>query len=370
MSGGNGGEEKTEKPTAQRLREARKKGDVAKSKDVTSAFVLFVALLLLLLAGNAATRVALLSERVLAAVARPSEFAMSTAAIGREAAWVGAVLSIIVVWVAAIAAGVAEFAQVGALLTMEKLKPSLAKLNPVDGLKRMFGMDNLAELLKTLIKTLIIGSAASLVIWLAIADLTNSVIRTVLPLAPRVGTGYALAIVKQHVDLVARLVQWSLTAFLAVAIGDVLWQRHRFIKKLRMSRRDIRQEFKQQEGDPLIRSSRRELHQQWANQNVVGAARSASVLVVNPTHVAIAIDYDPVRCPVPRVIGKGVDGVALEMRRAAGDAGVPIVRSVALARRLLDRVVVDAYIPVDLFDAMAAIIILLRKQPGALGARS
>jgi type III secretion protein U len=153
----------------------------------------------------------------------------------------------------------------------------------------------------------------------------------------------------------------TVAAFVLVALLDMVWQRHSFIKKMRMSRRDIRQEMKESEGDPYVKQQRQQAHMEWTQRNAQQAARQANVLVVNPTHVAIAIDYDRDDCPVPTVSAKGEDHVARAMREAAEEAGVPIVRNIELAHDLLARGAVGAIVPADLFDIVAEVILWARE---------
>src|SRR3546814_944798 len=133
-------------------------------------------------------------------------------------------------------------------------------------------------------------------------------------------------------SLSLQLLAWTCAVFLLVAAADRAWAHHRFIRKLRMSRRDIRQEHKDNEGDPMLRAQRRQLHEEWANQSAVGAAAKANVLLVNPTHLAVALDYDPEDCPVPVIAAKGEGTLAAAMRAAAEAEGVPIVRNVEIGR--------------------------------------
>jgi flagellar biosynthesis protein FlhB len=160
---------------------------------------------------------------------------------------------------------------------------------------------------------------------------------------------------------------WTLVTFLLVAALDTAYQRHAFTKKLRMSLRDIKQESKEAEGDPHVKQQRQQAHQEWSQRNAQQAARQANVLVVNPTHVAIAIDYDRETCPVPTVSAKGEDHVARAMREAAEEAGVPIVRNVPLARDLLARGEVGELVPADLFDIVAEVILWAREVRTVMG---
>jgi type III secretion protein U len=149
--------------------------------------------------------------------------------------------------------------------------------------------------------------------------------------------------------------------FLLVGVADMIYSRHRFIKKMKMSMRDIRQEHKDDEGDPHIKAHRREMHQEWANQNAIGATGGAAALLVNPTHLAIALDYDEEDCPVPVIAAKGEGPLADAMRAEAIRNDVPIIRNIATARRLWARGEIGEIVPEDMFDAIAEIILWARK---------
>jgi type III secretion protein U len=266
---------------------------------------------------------------------------------------------------AAIVGTVAEVLQTGPVLSFEKLKPDLSKLNPFEGIKRMFSMDNLVELAKTIAKTALLLFVGWLVIRSALPAILGMLPVAILPTAPGTGRDLALANLLQSRELTTALIGWTLASFLLVAVLDVAWVRHSHEKKLRMSLRDIRDEVKQDEGDPQMKGQRRQLHQEWAAQNNVAAARSAHVMVVNPTHIAIALDYDPSDCPVPVVAARGQGALAQAMREAAEQAGVPIIRNIDVARGLFDRCPVGEIVPEDMFDAIATIIIWARQQRDA-----
>jgi flagellar biosynthesis protein FlhB len=149
--------------------------------------------------------------------------------------------------------------------------------------------------------------------------------------------------------------------FAFVGMADWIYSKHKFIKKMKMSLRDIRQEMKDDEGDPHVKGRRREMHQEWANQNAVGAAGGASALLVNPTHIAIALDYDEQDCPVPVIAGRGQGALAAAMRAEAERNAVPIIRNVATARQLWARGEVGEIVPEEMFDAIAEIILWAKK---------
>lgn len=348
MAQKNDGGDKTERPTHKRLIDARKKGEVAKSKDVTSTVILIAwAVLGMLLAGYALRRMTQLFDLAFLTLQAPGPQAFETAI--RASGEVFVLLSLaFFVPVAAIGL-LTDFFQVGPVFQFERMKPKLEHMNPAEGLKRMFDADNLFEVGKSVLKTAILILVVLVVTAGQFRDLTA------LPLGD---AGSALgALGKVSFQLVAA----TAAAFILIAALDASYQRFSFLKKMRMSHRDIRQELKDTEGDPMIRSQRRQLHQEWANRNAVEAARTASVLVVNPTHIAIALDYDPTRHPAPVVAAKGEGPLAMEMRQAAEAAGVPVVRNVDLARALNARAEVDEIVPEDMFAAVAEVILWAQR---------
>jgi len=367
----NQGGDKTEKPTPKRLADARKKGDVAKSRDVTATATLLVWLFVLLFgAGFAGARLSALFDQGFVLIASDAPFANSATALGQAAFNLFLLLTAIALIPAAVTGMLSEFLQAGGVFTLEKIKPTLDKLNPAEGIKRLFSLDNLAELVKTLGKTLLIVFVTWLVMRGSLGDIIEKTGPLLQPTADTDGRPAAIAILAFTGQLLRSTLLWTFVVFLMVAVLDMAWQRHSYLKKMRMSLRDIRDEHKENEGDPLVKSNRRQLHEEWANQNAVGAARKANVMVVNPTHIAIAIDYDPETCPVPVMTAKGEGPLAQAMREAAEEEGVPIVRYVEVARGLFEHGAVDEIIPRDMFDAIAQIILWAKKVREEGGTRT
>jgi flagellar biosynthetic protein FlhB/type III secretion protein U len=356
MSDKNDGGDKTEKPTPKRLEDARKKGDVAKSKEVTSTVGLAVWLGLgTLVLGYAASRLAGLYESLFATIGQGwlhTGFAGAARAIGAQSAELALVLvAILLVPIAAVGLLI-DFLQAGPVLTFDKVKPKLDHMNPVEGVKRMFTIDSLIELLKSIAKTALLFLLGWLVVKSALPQIVGLARSPDLPVQTITAMLWSLTV---------KLLGFTVALFALVALLDAAYQRYSFTKKMRMSLRDIKQEMKESEGDPHIKQHRRQAHQEWSQQNAQQAARNANVLVVNPTHVAIAIDYDRETTPVPTIAAKGEDHVARAMRRAAEEAGVPIVRNIPLARDLLARAEVGEVIPSDLFDIIAEVIVWARE---------
>ncbi|NJR78484.1 type III secretion system export apparatus subunit SctU [Sphingomonas corticis] len=362
MAGKNDGGDKTEKPTPKRLADARKKGDVAKSKDVTATATLFVWLVIFIFgASYAGARIADLFQQSFLLVHSGQPFAVAAAGLGWSAIWAFLAICAVALIPAAVTGVLTEFLQSGGVFTTEKMKPSFEKLNPVEGLKRMFSMDNVIELLKTLAK----ASLVVFVIWLVLRGSLGEIVERTGPLlqpaAETDGRAAAASVLGYTGALMRQALLWTFAVFVIVAVLDLAWQKHSYLKKMRMSMRDIRQEHKENEGDPMLKGNRRQLHEEWASQNAVGAARGANVLVVNPTHIAIAIDYDSDSAPVPVVAAKGEGPLAQAMREAAEEAGVPIVRHVAVARKLYEDAAVEDIVPRDMFEAIAQIILWAKK---------
>ncbi|HSW08342.1 type III secretion system export apparatus subunit SctU [Aquabacterium sp.] len=356
MADKNDGGDKTEKPTSKKLEDARKKGDVSKSKEVTSAvgLVLWLAMVALL-TSYAVTRIATLYDALFATIAQgwaTTGFAGAARSIGGLAGELALTLTALLVVPAALIGLLTDFLQIGALLTFDKVTPKLEHMNPVEGVKRMFSLDNLIEVIKALAKTALLLLVGWLVVKSALPQIVNLARSPVLPPG---------AIGSLMWDLSLKLLGWTVALFALVAVLDAAYQRHSFMKKMRMSIQDIKREMKDGEGDPHVKQQRRQAAQESAQRNATQAARNANVLVVNPTHVAIAIDYDRENTPVPTIAAKGEDHVARAMRAAAEEAGVPIVRNIPLARDLLARSEVGEIIPADLFDIIAEVILWARE---------
>ena len=353
MAGDQNSGEKTERATPKKLRDARKRGEIAKSRDLTGTAALALLLVLFWIAsGWGAERLLALTREALAV--RPGDFDALLRLQGRDAVDVFVALSAVILLPVAAFGLLVEFLQAGPVFALEKLKPKLENLDPVAGVKRMFGMDNVVEVLKSIAKTAVIGVIGYLVVAATLDELVW---------LPERGPGHTVV---ATIGLLTRLAGWTLAVFVLLTLFDAAYQRFSFAKKMRMSIRDIRQEHKDQEGDPMLRGQRKQMHQEWAQEGPNAAAREASVLVVNPVHVAVAIRFDPEEVPVPVVTAKGRDEDARALREAANEAHVPVLRNELLARQLLHEVEAGEVIPEGLFDVVAAVIVWARETREAM----
>lgn len=337
------GADKTEKPTPKRIRDARKEGNVSKSRDLT-ATVLTLGWLVAgwLLMGFMYARMKELFEQALAAIRLPFQQAlMETAAIAFQTLlW----LSLPFLAMALMLGIAVEFLQVGPIASMKKVTPSLEKMNPVEGIKKMFSLDNLVELIKSILKSVALIGIGMYVLWKMMPDLV------LLPYGAPAQIGSAVW------HALVRIATWTIVVFFFISALDVWYQKFSYLKQLRMSRRDIKQEVKENEGDPYIKSRRRQLHQEWAQQNMLSAVRGANVVVTNPTHVAVALQYELGVTDLPVVVAKGEGAMAEAIKKAAEEAGVPILQNIPLARGLNEKVALDDYVDDEFFDAVAEVL--------------
>jgi type III secretion protein U len=337
-----GAQPKTEEPTPKRLRDARQRGDVWQSTDLSATVVLIV-FTLLAVAGVRPALAALtqaLGDAVVAAT-RPETDVLQR--VRQLMVWLG-IGSVIAAAVMTAVAALVSAIQVGGAFSATKLAPDLGKLDPIEGLKRMFSLRTLFELLRLLVKLLAIG----LMLWV--------LARSQLPLlaqAERIPLLSWLLIGGQHIEALLML---SCLVFGAVALADVAYQRWDYRRRHRMTKEEVRREYKEREGDPILRGRRRQLHQELAFNDMLSRVRTASVVVVNPTHVAVALHYDPQETPIPMVVAKGEGEVARAIRQAAEEAGVPVYRDVSLARALQGQTPINDYIPDDLIEPVAHVL--------------
>jgi flagellar biosynthesis protein FlhB len=238
-----------------------------------------------------------------------------------------------------------EFLQTGPIVTLEKMLPRMSHLNPAEGVKRMFAMDNLVELIKSILQTSILLLIAAWVVMHSMDEIAD------LPLSN------PLKIVEAISYLVLRVFGWTCLAFVLMTFADAAYQHHSFTKKMKMSMRDIREEIKKSEGDPMVKNTRRQLAKEWSEENATQAARDANVVVVNPTHVAVALVYKPEEQKVPLISARAEEELALAMREAAEDSKIPILRNEQLARALLAAKTEDDVVPRELFNIVAEVII-------------
>jgi type III secretion protein U len=341
--------DQTEKPTPKRLKDARKEGNVAKSRELSGTVTLLCWLVAVWLALPLVRgQLQELFQRFIDAIGTAAEAGprglASLYQLGWQAFKTLLLVSVPLLVGVALVGLLIEFLQVGGLFTLKRIQPNAEHLNPAEGVKRMFSQNNLVEVVKSLFKTAALVAVFVLVLMRVMGEIMR------LPLGVPEDVGAA------HWHALMWLAIWTICVFALLSVLDALYQRYAFIKKLRMSRRDIRQELRDTEGDALVKGRRRQLHQEWAQQNMLEAVRKASAVVVNPEHIAVAILYEPGSTELPVVCAKGEDYEAQLIRETAEQAGVPIMRNVELARGLHEKVGLDEYISAEFFRAVAELL--------------
>jgi flagellar biosynthetic protein FlhB len=336
--------QKTEDPTQKRLEEARKKGDVAKSQDVPAWFLLMTAAGIVAGAGPVARQIADPLVRILD---HPHAFHLANGgAMALMHALVMALLPPVGMIFATLLVGsvIGHVIQVPPLWTFEKMKPDLDKLSPAKGLGRMFGAQGWMNLLKAALKIVAVGGAMVYAIWPQASRLTEA---GALDVSALLGLAQTLA---------GRMFIAALIAIGVIAGLDYFWQRMSFMNRMRMSRRDIRDEVKQSEGDPAIRAKLRMIRMERSKKRMLANVPKATVIINNPTHYSVALRYEPDKDAAPVCVAKGVDEVALRIREVGKEAGVPMIENVPLARALYASVEVDDAVPREHFEAVAKVI--------------
>lgn len=338
-------QEKTEKATPKKRQESRKKGQVAKSADINAALVLFVSVLFLAFMGSWMGERLLhlfthsLDKKLLYDVTETSipklfwELSMEVAVI------------LAPVMIAAMFAGVlGNYLQVGFLLSTEAIQMKLERINPLSGFKRIYSVRALVELTKSLLKILLIGGVTFFILWIerdVYLRMSLVSIESSLPVfgGLAIKMGFAASIV-----------------LLFLAFLDYMYQKYDFEKNIRMSKQDIKDEYKKSEGDPKIKGKIKEKQRQMAMRRMMQEVPKADVIITNPTHYAICLKYDDSGMDAPVVVAKGVDLIAQKIKEIGKEHEVVTVENKPLARTLYARVDIGQVIPEDLFKAVAEIL--------------
>ncbi|UFU01040.1 flagellar biosynthesis protein FlhB [Radiobacillus kanasensis] len=337
--------EKTEKATPKKRQDARKKGQVAKSQEVSTAILLFFIFLTFVVTGGFMKDIMLaffrtsFSEYVLLDVTEKTVehiFLESTIEISKALAPIMGIALIV---------GVASnLAQVGFLYTTEPLKAKLNKLDPIQGAKRIFSVRALVELVKSILKIAVVGCVTFAILWMNKEEmmlLSHKDVQSALAFFGNITIQMGLA---------------ASVALLILAVFDYAYQKFDHEKNLRMSKNDIKDEYKNIEGNPLIKSKIKEKQRQMAMRRMMSEIPQADVVITNPTHYAIAIKYDETKADAPYVVAKGVDFVAFRIREVAKANDVMLVENRPLARALYAQVEIGQAIGEDFFQQVAEIL--------------
>jgi flagellar biosynthetic protein FlhB len=354
MAEGNDGASRSEEATPRRLEEARKEGDVPKSVELSQVCALAGAFGAVAMGGGAMAHG--FADQLLPFIAHPDQIQLHGAA-GQAVIWqvmMAAAPALVTVMGATMLAGIGgNVMQSGVLFTTAKLKPSLSKISLGEGFKRVFGIDGLTSFLRSVLKVVLVSAVA----WWVLAPRATE-LPGLVAMDPSVLLPYAAGI--------ARSLMFAVIALLALgSVIDFIWQRQRFMERMKMTKEEVKEDYRQSEGDPHIKARQRQIRAERARRRMIQQVPKATVVVMNPTHYAVALRYEQGETPAPQCVAKGMDAVALRIREVAEGAGVPIIEDAPLARALYANVEVDQIIPHQHYEAVAKIVgfILAAKRP-------
>lgn len=345
---------KTEEPTQKRLEDAHSKGQFAVSREISNLVLVVMAIVIVtaIVPGMLKT----LKDRLAFYLGEFYQLPMDSGNVGliMERVARDAVLAIWLPLLLLAAGGIAaSILQTGWHVTWEPLKPDLNKLNPLNGLKRLFNLSNQAvELAKNIAKLVVVGAAAYLALnpmMITIEHFTGMPMESLLHEA----SGISFSVLTN-----------IFMVLLVIAGGDLFWQRHEYNKKMKMTKQEVKEEYKQAEGDPHVKGRMRSLRLEKSRKRMMANVPKADVVVTNPTHYAVALEYKPESMNAPVVLAMGVDNLAFNIRRIAEENNIPIVRNPPLARALYDTAEIDQEIPPDHYRAVAEVITYVFKLKG------
>ena len=345
--------QKTEDPTPRRLEEARKRGQVVYSREINNWMVLFTATVLVVMAGPG-----IMSDikDVLKNVLEQS-YAVPTDAAGLMGVMqslffrIGGDIILPLIFLA-FAGAVSGFLQTGPIFTTDPITPDLSKISLIKGFSRLFSARSMVELLKGVIKLILVSVAAIMVL----RPYFNTVEHFV-------GLDFSQTLFEMQ-SLFLKMMVAVLSVLFFLAILDYMFQRAEFMKNMRMSKQDIKEEFRQTEGDPQIKGRLRQLREQRARKRMMQAVPKADVVITNPTHYAVALKYDSGAMDAPTMVAKGVDLIAERIKQVAKENNVPVVENATLARALYGSMEIDQTIPRDHYKAVAEVISYVFKLRG------
>ncbi|MFD0935716.1 flagellar biosynthesis protein FlhB [Methylobacterium trifolii] len=344
MSEGTEQEDKTEEPTQRRLDQAIERGEVANSTEINTFAILGAFTLALVIAGPSVADGLMREMRgfLMNAHAVPDD-AHAMSGIAGRSLWIWASAVAVPVGMAAAAGLAADLLQHPLVFTTETLGPKFERLSPMAGVKRIFGMEALFQFGKGLAKMSVVGVVVATVLW-------ND--RDRLEVFARLDPAACLPAI---LAISLKLLAGVLCIHLAITLGDALYQRHSWRKRLRMSKEEMKQEMKESDGNPEVKGRMKQLRMQRVKKRMMAAVPTATVIVTNPTHYAVALRYEA-GMAAPICVAKGVDALALRIRAVAAEPGVPVLENPPLARALHATVEIDEEIPADHYRAVAEVI--------------
>lgn len=342
--------DKTEKPTAKKIRDARKKGNVGKSTEVVNV-VTFLGVLFIFSA---------MSDFIIGQLKELMEmfFSMNVEnSLNSDMIQPIFLKAVLVLFISFLPIGfiimalgvIGNVMQTGFLLSTEALKPSLDKINPINGFKNMFSMKTFGNLLKSLAIIVFLGVIG----FVFIKNNYYSIIN--------VGNIYTPYLMNAIRELIVSLLQTIMICLVVIGVADYAYQMYIYNKNMKMTKQEVKEEFKQLEGDPFVKSKIKQKQKQLASQRMMEAVPTATVILTNPTHLSIALRYEKGIDSAPVVVAKGADLVAMKIREIAKEHDIPIIENKPLARLMFKEVEINEEIPVEMYQMVAEILTQVYK---------
>ena len=337
--------EKTEKATPKKLKDARKKGQVAKAQDFPAAFTFVVSMMATLSAmGYFFENIASFMVKMFKEAANLGGFEDKAPGYFYQATQIIMMTSAPIMVIVCFVGVLVSFLVTGPVFSLEAMKFEMKKLNPIEGIKQKFKLKVLVELIKSIAKI----TGAAIIIYIVIWESLPQIISTVL--MPAIGSAQVV-----HDFLFTVAIRVGIF-FLIIALFDLAFQKKNFAKEMKMEKFELKQEYKDTEGDPQIKGKRRELFREIAYQDGPKAARRARMILTNPTHIAVALKYNPEEEPAPIILTMGVGAIAEQIIKIGLENKIPIMRNVDLARELYSKGKISDYIPEETYPAVAEIL--------------
>ena len=351
MAGGDT-QDKTEKPTSKKLADSRQKGNVAQSREIPSVLVLAAGMGVLFFSGSwICQRLIALMRGIYLQAGTMTVVTESMSHLLWELFYATVVLVaplMLFVMIAGLSGNIIQF---GFLLTGEKLTPDLTKLNPVAGLKKLFSLRSLVEMVKSILKLIIIGGVAYLVIRRYLDQITGLMALSVGGIVAFIGNS------------AFQVCLYTCMVLFVLAILDFAYVKWQHVEDLKMTKQEVKDEYKQREGDPAVKARIRSVQRQMARQRMMEAVPDATVVITNPTHLAIAIRYEEGMI-APTVVAKGAGYVAQKIKAIAVENDVTLVENKPLARTLFKSTEIGDFIPADLYRAVAEVLAYVYRLKG------
>lgn len=342
--------DKTEQPTQKKKNDERKKGNVAKSRELSNAFTLVGAVLCIYIMTSGTIK----SLKIFIASFLNMDFKGEISGNIAGEMFKSGIYTFIKVFlplgmIILVMGVISHVIQSGLLFSKEAMKPKLSKLNPINGLKNMFSQQAVFNFFK------------NTVLLIALSYIGYSFIKSNYYNILKIGDVYFPYLIYSGIDIIKKL--FNIAVIIAVVIGvfDFAYQTYSHKQKLKMTKHEVKEEFKQMEGDPLIKSQIRQKQRQLSGQRMIQNAKEATVIITNPTHLSIAIKYERNMDSAPIVVAKGADILAMKIRKIAKENDIPIIENKPLARMIYKEVEVDEEVPKDMYEAVAQVLVAVYK---------